>query len=398
MKLRLFDPTRQLFNRLKQTQKRWHYGALAGLTLVVGLVFAATRHSRGSVRSGTEPSSLPTVAVARVIREDLYNIMTTPAELRPYLEVTLHAKVSGYLDQMNVDFGDHVKKDQVLARLDAPDLVAQLDNAIAAERKAEAAYTNAHLIYIRLRAVNKEQPNLVSQQEVDTADANDRTTFAAIAAARADRKKYQTLVGYLTITAPFDGIITRRYADPGALIQAGTASDTQSMPLVRVSDNYRLRLDFYVSVDNVKYIHDGDPVEVSLDSLGGQAFTGSITRVTDRVEEDTRQMMAEIEMPNPDLKLVPGMYTTVVLKFDRRPQALAIPTQAVAADQKSTVYVVNGNGEIEERSVKLGLETPDKWEVLSGLKEGDLVMIGSRSEVRPGQKVTTKFATLLAQQ
>ncbi len=397
MKLNLLSPVALFFSRFRQARKRWHYGAAAGL-LVVGLVFVAAHHSRGSVRSSIEPASLPTVAVARVVREDLYNELTTPAELRPYLEVTLHAKVSGYLDQMNVDFGDHVTKDQVLAKLDAPDLVAQLDNAIATERKTEAAYTNAHLIYTRLRAVNKEQPHLVSQQEVDTAEANDRTTFAAIGAARADRKKYQTLVGYLTISAPFDGVITRRYADPGALIQAGTASDTQSMPLVRVSDNYRLRLDFYVSVDNVKYIHVGDPVEVNLDSLGGQTNTGAITRVTDRVEEDTRQMMAEIEVPNPDLKLVPGMYTTVVLKFDRRPHALAIPTQAVASGRKSSVYVVKPNGEIEERPVTLGLETPNKWEVLSGLKEGDLVMIGSRSEVRPGQRVTTTFAPLLAEQ
>jgi RND family efflux transporter MFP subunit len=398
MRLSIPRPVVQLLTRLKQGRNRWRYGAAVGATLVGVLVLVAARHTRGSDRPGAEPVPLPTVAVARVVREDLYNVLTTPAELRPYLEVTLHAKVSGYLDQMDVDFGDHVKKDQVLAKLDAPDLEAQLENAMADERKTEAAYTNAHLIYTRLRAVNQEQPNLVSRQEVDTAEANDRTTFAGISAARADRKKFQTLVGYLTISAPFDGVITRRYADPGALIQAGTASDTQSMPLVRVSDNYRLRLDFFVSVDNVKYIHDGDPIEVSLDSLGGQTFSGTITRVTDRVEEDTRQMMAEIEVPNPDLKLVPGMYTTVTLKFDRRPQALAIPTQAVSAGQKSTVYVVNGKGEIEERAVKLGLETPDKWEVLSGLQEGDVVMVGSRSEVRPGQKVATKFTTLLAEE
>ena len=181
---------------------------------------------------------------------------------------------------------------------------------MATEQKAEADHTDAHLIYTRLSAVNQKHPNLVAQQDLDTAEAKDRATAAAIAAAKADVEKYQTLVGYTQITAPFDGVITRRYADPGALIQAGTASDTQSMPLVRVSDNYRLRLDFPVSVDYVKDIHLGDTVEVRVESLGGKTFTGTISRFTDEVAEETRTMITEIEVPNPDLEIVPGMYAT----------------------------------------------------------------------------------------
>ena len=137
--------------------------------------------------------------------------------------------------------------------------------------------------------------------------------------------KFNTLVAYTHIIAPFDGVITKRYADPGALIQAGTASDTQSLPLVRVSDNYRLRLDFPVSVAYVKDIHVGDPVDVVVGSLDGKSFTGIITRTTDRVDEQTRTMIAEIEVPNPDLKLVPGMYATVVLKVKARPRRSRSP-------------------------------------------------------------------------
>ena len=182
--------------------------------------------------------------MARVTRQDLYNEVTFPAEFRPYVEVELHAKVSGYVREMKVDFGDRVKAGQLLATLEVPELHDELHNAIATQQKAEADYTNAHLIYMRLAAVNKDHPNLVAQQDLDTAEAKDRTTSAAIAATRADVEKYQTLVAYTRITAPFDGVVTKRYADPGALIQAGTTSDTQSMPLVRVSDNYLLRLDF----------------------------------------------------------------------------------------------------------------------------------------------------------
>ena len=178
---------------------------------------------------------------------------------------------------------------------------------------------------------------------------------------------------------------------------AGTASDTQAMPLVRLSDNYHLRMDFYVDVDNVKDLRLGDPVEVRVGSLGGRTFTGEISRVTYRVEEDTRKMTAEIEVPNPQLELVPGMYATVKLKVERRPQALAIPTEAISTDKKTSVYVVNHEQEIEERPVTLGLETPGKYEVLAGLKEGDLVLIGSRSRVKPGQKVETQLIGPLAQ-
>ena len=339
-----------------------------------------------------------TVAVARVTRQDLYNEMTIPAEFRPYVEVELHAKVSGFVREMKVDFGDRVKAGQLLATLEVPELQDELHSAMATEQRAEADYTNAHLIYMRLGAVNKEHPNLVAQQDLDTADAKDRTTAAVIAAAKADVGKYNTLVAYTVITAPFDGVITKRYADPGALIQAGTTSDTQSLPLVRVSDNYRLRLDFFVSQRYVKDTHVGDPVEVRVESMGGKAFTGNITRTTERVEEQTRKMTVEIEVPNPNLELVPGTYASVVLKVEGHPHALAIPAEAVPPGQQSNVYLVNDQRQIEVRPVTLGLETPGSYEVLTGLKEGDLVLVGSRSQVKPGQTVEPKLINSLALQ
>jgi RND family efflux transporter MFP subunit len=338
------------------------------------------------------------VAVARVTREDLYNEVTIPAEFRPYLQVELHAKVSGYVDQINVDIGDRVKANQLLAKLEVPELKAELDRAKAAERRAEADYKDSHLVYTRLQAVDKAHPNLVAQQDLDAAEAKDSTTEAAVAAAKAEVEKYETLMAYTRITAPFDGVITHRYADPGSLIQAGTTSDTQSKPLVRLSDNYRLRLDFPVSVSYVKDIRVGDEVEIRVDSLGGKTFTGTISRSAQKVDEDTRTMTTEVEVPNPKLELVPGMYATLVLKVERRPQVLTVPTEAISTDKKASVYLVNAEQEIEERPVTLGLETPAKYEVMAGLKEGDLVMIGSRSQVKPGQKVEAKLVGSLAQQ
>jgi len=230
---------------------------------------------------------------------------------------------------------------------------------------------------------------------LDTAESRDGDTSAAIAAAKAEVEKYQTLLDYTKITAPFDGVVTRRYTDPGSMIQAGTAS--QALPLLRLSDNYHLRLDFPVSVDYVQNIRVGDPVDVKVESLDGKTFTGKISRFTDRVDETTRTMIAELEVPNPKLELIPGMYATVVLKADQRPHAVAIPTEAINAG-KSTVLIVNAKNEVEERTISLGLETPTKYEVLSGVNEGDLVLIGNTSQLKPGEKVEPKLSNLLAAQ
>jgi RND family efflux transporter MFP subunit len=374
---------------------------IAGLIVVIGVSIGIWRgitvHARADVKSEPAAQAVP-VPVAKVTRQDLYNEARFPAEFRPYVEVELHAKVSGYVRQMNVDFGDRVKAGQLMATLEVPELQDELHSAVATWEKAEADYTNANQIYVRLAGVNKVHPNLVAQQDVDTAEAKNRSTFAAIAAAKADVEKYQTLVAYTRITAPFDGVVTKRYADPGALIQAGTTSDTQSMPLVRVSDNYLLRLDFPVDLRYVKDVRVGDQAEVRVESLGGKTFTGTITRSTLRVNEDTRTMITEIEVPNPNLEIVPGMYCRVVLKVQRRPQALTIPVQAVPPGYGAIVDVVNDKGQIEERPVKLGLETSTDYEVISGLKEGELVLVGSRSQIQAGQKVEPKLVETLALQ
>jgi RND family efflux transporter MFP subunit len=374
---------------------RWALSITGVLVLVVLLL--TIKHSKATPATETadDTVSAPSVAVVKVTRENLAREVRIPAEFRPYAEVELHAKVSGYLQDIQVDFGDRVKAGQLLATIEVPELQNELDNATATQQKAEADHKNAHLVYTRLLAVNQEHPNLVAQQDLDAAESRDNDTAAATAAAKADVEKYQTLLAYTKITAPFDGVITRRYTDPGAMIEAGTAS--QAVPLVRISDNYRLRLDFPVSVDDVKDIKQGDPVDVSIDSLGGKTFSGTITRYTDRVDDVTRTMTVEMELPNPNLEVIPGMYATVILKVDRRQNAVALPTEAIPPG-KNSVYVVNSNNEIEERTVSLGLETPTKYEVLSGLNAGDLVMVGNRAQVQPGEKVEPKLISLLAAQ
>ncbi|MBP9902819.1 MAG: efflux RND transporter periplasmic adaptor subunit [Verrucomicrobiota bacterium] len=391
--------TKRMFYQLKtqlSPNQGWKFSASVVGLIVAMLLLLPIR--RGRANASLDAVALPSVAVAKATRADLDTEMTIPAEFRPYAEVELHAKVSGFLQRIDVDIGDQVKAGQALATLEVPELQDELNNAMALKQRAEADYKNAHLAYTRLLTVDQGHPNLVAQQELDAAEAKDAIAAAAIAAAKAEMGKYQTLVAYTKITAPFAGVVTHRYADPGALIQSGTASQSQSLPLVRLSDIYRLRLDFPVSVDFVQSIQVGAAVDVRVESLGDRTFRGRVSRFTHQVDDQTRTMLAELEVNNPDLAIVPGMYAKVALKVAQRPLALAIPIEAVVAGKKTVVNVVTAGNEIEERIVTLGLETATQYEVVSGLKEGDLVMLGNPGQLKPGQKVEAKLVSLIAAQ
>ena len=373
----------------------WRAPVAAGVLLSACLIAGCGGDGAAKASTGSA-AAVPSVAVVKVNRHDLYEEITIPAEFRPYNEVELHAKVSGYVKQMNVDIGDKVKQGELLAVLEIPELQDELDHAVATQQRAAADYKDAHLAYTRLLEVNKQHPNLIAQQDLDTAEAKDATAEGSLAGAKSEVQKYRTLVSYTKITAPFGGVVTKRYVDPGALIQAGTSSQ-QAMPLVRVSDNNLLRLDFPVSVDYVRGIRLGAPAAAKVDSLGNKTFEGKIARFSDRIDDSTRTMIVEMEVPNPKFELVPGMYAHVELKVEQRDRVLAIPVEAVAPGGKS-VLMVNSASQVEERPVTFGIETPSQYEVVSGLKEGDLVMLGNTAQVTPGQKVEPRITAPLALQ
>jgi RND family efflux transporter MFP subunit len=379
------------------------YGGVPFL-IVGGIVWLITRTVTGHAHPNTDSATDTTVAVAKIERSDLARELTVQAEFRPMQEVELHAKVAGFLEKILVDVGDRVEVGQLLAELEIPELNADLEHARASlsrsdaqVKSAEAAYQDAHLAYTRLAEVNKQQPNLLAEQDLDAARSKDLVAAASLAAAQEQVKacqsevvKCESLIKYRLITAPFAGVITKRFADPGALIQAGTSSSTQTLPLVRLSDLHRLRLVFPVSVSYISDVRDHDPVRIEIDSLN-RTFTGAITRFTHKVDTATRTMDVEVEVPNPDLKIIPGVYASVTLTLEKRNQALVLPVQAISRTRGNSIVVVTAGNQVEERTIKLGLATPDKIEVLDGVKEGELVLIGSRSQLRPGQKVTPKI-------
>jgi len=391
------DPTDQN----KQVSRGWCNWKVLLVFVLVAICAWVLRPSRAKAKTeGSAPDSF-VVAAAKVVREDLWREQVFEAEFRPYEEIELHAKVSGFVETLTVNVGDRVTNGQLLATLEIPELNDDLEHAQALEKrsqeevkKSEAEHEESHLAFTRLSAVEKAKPHLIAQQDIDLIQAKDRAAEATletakqqIQVAKSDVKKLQTMLKYCRITAPFNGVITKRFTDPGALIQnSGSASTT----LVRLSQNDRLRLVFPVSVSFVALIKDGDPVEIRIPSAG-KAFSGVISRFTRKVETATRTMDVEVDVPNPDLALIPGMYASVALRMEHRDKALVVPVEAVSRQKAASVYLINNESRVEERVIKLGLETANKLEVLDGLSENDLIMVGSRSQVKPGQKVEVKM-------
>lgn len=377
---------------------------------LISILAARSFYGKGVAKSITTTDGsmeLPTVAVAKVQRDDLSRSLTMSAEFRPFQEVDVHAKVSGYVQVINVDVGDHLKAGDTIAVLEIPELKDDLKKASAATRvakegvkRAQAKYDDVHSSSQRLLQVAKEQPNLVAEQDVDSARNEDQAAAAALSEARqqveecqANENKMLTMISYAVITAPFDGVITHRYADTGALVQAGTTSNTQAMPVVSIAQDNLLRLVFPVPESVVSYIQNGTPVDVTVSSLN-KSFNGKVARFSSKVDRNTRTMETEVDVPNTDSHFTPGMYASVKITVEERKNVLDIPVQSLSSGEQPSVFVINKEGQIEARIIKTGMETPDTIEVLSGLDEGDLVVVGARGQLRPGERVIPKIMEL----
>jgi len=337
--------------------------------------------------------SAPAVAVARAVRARLATTMTLQGEFYPYQDILVFAKVSGYVSAIRVDIGDRVKAGDLMATLEVPELSDQLASAVAGEQRAEAENAVAHLNYQRLAEVNRSQPNLVAQQDVDDAQAKDSSTAAAVSLAKADVAKFRALTDYTRIAAPFTGVITKRFADLGSLIQAGTSSGT--MPLVELAEDDLLRLRFPVPESETPLIHPGKDVQCAVDAVH-RAFSGKIVRDEWAIDRSTRTMIAEVDVSNLAGDLKAGMYATIVLPLQTAPDAVAIPLQAISGEDHPTVMVLGADGTLSERPVGVGLKTATSAEIRSGLSEGDLVVVGERGGLRPGDKAVGQAVDLQA--
>jgi RND family efflux transporter MFP subunit len=385
--------------------------------LCLALLWPLSACSHHAASEGVQ--AVPVVPAAKVVRTDLRNSITLTAEFEPYYEVDVMAKEAGYIQHMLVDIGDRVQPGQLLATLEIPELQADLVKAksdvqtASAERavargdlqRAQAGAQIAQLSYGRIQDVSKKEPGLVPLQEVDVARSHNLEADAQVSAAQqrveAAESRYQSvvaglaheaaLVEYTRIVAPFRGVVTQRYASQGSMIQAGISSQTQAMPVVKVSQNDLLRLMLPVPEANVSSIHNGQHVSVLVPALN-RTFDGTVTRFADRVQMSTRTMTAEVDVKNPQLTLIPGMYAQVTLGTAEAKDANAVPPGAVdGTGDNQRLFVVDNDGVVRVRKAVTGIQSPQYIQILSGANSGDVVITGSHSGLHDGQKVQPRL-------
>ena len=386
---------------------------LAALLASIG---ACTGCSTGT---SAAPQQIPVVAATHAVRMDMRNDVTLTAELEPFYEVDVMAKEAGYIRHMLVDIGDHVKAGQLMCVLEIPELQddlqrakADVQTAIAEQAAAEqdrkravAAESIAHLSYTRILDVSTKEPGLVPLQEVDVAHSRDLEAEAQVAsaeqnllasisrlqAAKAALDHESALFEYTRIVSPLNGVVSQRYASDGAMIQAGTSSNTQAMPVVHIAEDDVLRLMLPVPEAYVAIIHDGEPVTVTVPALN-RSFPGSLTRFADRVQASTRTMTAEVDLKNTTRDLIPGMYAQVRLTLADSPNAIAVSLGAVeGAGNGNKVYVVDPAGVVHVRAISTGIQNPQFVQVVSGIRPGEAVILGSHSGLQDGEKVQPRF-------
>jgi len=364
-------------------------------------------------------AEIPSARVAAAMRGDIAHTLSLAGQFQPYQVVDVHPKVTGFMVKINVDIGDRVHKGETLAVLEVPELNAQLkgtvfemqrakDDLLRTQheiKRAEAIHSALHADYERLLATSKAQPGLIAQQELDDAQSKDLSSESQVDATKAeaagaqqhaevahtDNDRVQALQNYTNVVAPLDGVIVWRYADTGALIQSGTNSNEQDIPIVRLSQSGLLRLRMPIPENDVQFVHIGDLMKVRVDAIG-RSFTGKIVRFTRDVNFETRTMETEIDVENQDLSISPGMYANTEMQLGHAENVVTIPVEAlVLSGSQETVYLLDGSNHIRTRNVEVGLRGSKLAEIKSGLEAGDRVILGAQDKYSEGQQVSPIF-------
>lgn len=318
----------------------------------------------------------PSVQVAKPQRRDIARTLSLPANISPWYRATLYAKVSGYLKWIGFDKGDEVKKGQVLAVIDAPEVQDDLE-------QAEADYAIKKLTHERLLSVWKENPDVIAKQDVDVA-------AAAAEAAKQLTEHRRQMLAYTKIIAPFSGTITARFADPGTLIQSAIGSASQANPLFTLMDLDTVRVYVSVPQETAFLAKPGLPVTLGVKERDGADIQATITRTTEALDPATRTLLVEIDIPNKDHRLQPGMFVNATLLLERRQNALTLPPSAIepASNGRPKSVLVVEQGKIRRRPVRTGVDDGVWVEVVEGLTGNEDVVVVGRDGVTEDQSVT----------
>jgi RND family efflux transporter MFP subunit len=354
---------------------------------------------RTDINKTTEGQKLiRSVEVAKPVRKDLSRKITQPANVEPMIQATLYAKAAGYLKWIKIDIGDSVKEGEVIAEIDIPEMVKEYDRvkanlreAYASYEKAKADYTLQKLTYQRTKGTWDEEPGAVAKQDVDVAGAklelakaNINSEKAKIDNAEADMKRIEALLEYAKIKAPFDGVITKRFADPGALIRDATSNNSVS-PVVTIMHINTVRVFTDIPEPDVPFVKKGNQASLVVDALSEREFSGTVIRFAEALNPATRTMRIEIDIPNPDHILLPGMFGNLILNLEVHKNAIVIPATALIVEKDKTFVYKVANGKVEKVEIKTGIDDGIQVEVIQGLTGNEDIVVKGKNTVSDGE-------------
>lgn len=351
---------------------------LSALTATLGVTLALASCTPPDAEPATEHEAR-TVTVIRPERRDLVRTLALPGDVVGLTEAALYAKVTGYLQRIDVDKGDWVKQGQLLAVIEVPELQQKL-------KRAQATLEVERLTHERLRKVWSSDRRLVSQEDLDVA----RGKYEQ---AKADVEELTALVGYTRVTAPFDGVVTSRDVDPGALIEAqgsaprAGAAHAGKMPLLTLADISTVRVYLYVPEQETSAVRDGAPATLTLREFPGRVFRGTVARFTHALDLSTRTMLTEVDIPNADHALYPGMYAEAMLELERRPDALVLPASAVQSDGRTSWVLAVSDDTLRKVPIRVGLADGGDVEIASGLVVDSRVVAHPNATLADGERV-----------
>jgi RND family efflux transporter MFP subunit len=367
--------------------------------LGIGLWQHYSLHAQVMARAEQRRNFIPNVRTAPVRASDSTMAVTWPGTTEAFEQANIYARASGYISRRDVDIGSHVKAGQLLVEITAPELEHQIAQAEATLAQMEAtlqqARANRDLAQVTWdRDKPLVQKGWVTPQQGDTDRLTLQAREAAVAVAEANitAQKAQLRVLnqqkiYQSVVAPFDGIITQRNIDIGALVQADATSGTFLFTLMH-SDVIRIQL--FVPQNEAFGLSPGVDAVVRVPEMPGRDFPGTVTRIADALQPGTRTLLTEIDVPNPDHALSPGTYCTVELKIPRKTPSLIVPSEAIIFNRDGLSVAVVADGIARIRTITVVRDFGTTVEVSAGVKDGDQVILNPPVDLSDGHKVKVR--------
>ena len=364
----------------------WIALAIVAVLLVIGVFWgiAARSADEHQLAQTTHVTSELTVAVSHPIVTGEAGEIALPGNTQAFNDTPIYARTNGYLKKFFVDIGQHVSQGQLMAIIETPEVDQQLQVAQADLKSAQANLSLADTTAERYQNLLKQDS--VSKQETDVAVSGAAAKRASVEAAEANVRRLQQLQSFEQIYAPFSGVVTARNTDIGDLIDAGSGS-AQPKDLFRIAATGKLRVFVAVPEIYAPDIHDGDTATLTLDEYPGQQFTGRIARNSNSIDMASRTLNVEVDVDNPQNKLLPGAYVFVHFKLPQQQAQLSVPANALLFRSEGLRVAVVSNGRVHLQPITIAKDNGATLEVGTGLNPSDQIILDPADSIAEGQPV-----------